>query len=107
MLLSVMDSARLVQLFVISLFSAAVALIGLNELSHRFIKSGLKDGHEAKAPDLVRQLRGEINPMNPLEHRPTPLAKVNTEGKEAEKGQSNLGAVSTGLKHLKEKLLPR
>ena len=96
-----MDSARFIQLFLIALFSAAVALIGLNELSHRFIRSGTKDS----ARELVRDLHGEVDIVRPLAAKPTPEGgqapsqpKVTTE--------SAYGAVQGGWRRLMDKLLP-
>ena len=100
-----MDSARFIQLFLIALFSAAVALIGLNELSHRFIRSGTKDGEIPSARELVRDLHGEVDIVRPLAAKPTPEGgqapsqpKVTTE--------SAYGAVQGGWRRLMDKLLP-
>ena len=99
-----MDSGRLLQLLIIAAFSAAVALIGLNELSQRFIKSGAKAGDHLPADQLIKNLRGEVSIIKPHEGRPTPRAAQPAE--KSSSGEAAYGAVQSGAKQIVDKLLP-
>lgn len=100
-----MDSSRLFHLFIISLFSAAVALLGLNELSHRFMKSRTKQGAEIPESRIVKELSGEVNVLNPLAGRPTEVATAPAPA--GAQGANVYGAVREKGQRLMEKLLPK
>ena len=100
-----MDSSRLFHLLIISLFSAAVALLGLNELSHRFMKSKVKQGAEVVESRIVKELSGEVNVVNPLAGRPTEQAT--TVAPAAPQSADVYGAVREKGQRLMEKLLPK
>lgn len=105
-----MGSARLFQLLVISVFSAAIALIGLNELSNRFIQAGKREGVATPIPrDLVKELRGESQMLKPLPNQPTPEGEPAPEGaaKAPGAGEAAYGAVSSGWRKMVDKLLPK
>jgi hypothetical protein len=101
-----MDSNRFFQLLLISAFSAAIALLGLNELSHRFIKSGAKDGEIPSAHELVKDLRGEVDIVRPLANRPTPEQTPATSGVSSTT-DSAFGAARSNWNRLMDKLLPK
>ncbi len=101
-----MDASRLLHLLLISLFSAAVALIGLNELSHRFMKTKIQD--EKTIPvgqKLVKELHGEVNVLDPMEGKPTPQPQP--EGQHPDTGAEAYGAVRSGWQKVVDKLLPK
>lgn len=97
-----MDSSRFVQLFFIALFSAAIALIGLNELSRRFMQS--TKGDTTSAQKLIKDLSGEISVVKPLEGKPT--ANPAPRGDQSSNSEAAYGAVQSGAQRLVEKLLP-
>ena len=100
-----MDSSRLFHLLIISLFSAAVALLGLNELSHRFMKARAKQG-EIVESRIVKELSGEVNVVNPLAGRPTERATAHA-APAAPQSADVYGAVREQGQRLMEKLLPK
>jgi hypothetical protein len=99
-----MDLSRFLQFLLIATFSAAVALIGLHDLSHRFVKSAGQKGELPAADKLIKHLHGEISVIKPHEGRPTPEAKKASE--QSEGGAAAYGAVQSGAKQLADKLLP-
>lgn len=101
-----MDASRLFQLLLITLFSVAITLIGLNELSHRFMKTGMKEKEEEmqKGSRLVKELSGEINLLNPQAGRPTPLP---TPAVSENNGEQVYGVVQSQWQKVVDKLLPK
>lgn len=104
-----MDASRLFHLLVISLFSAAVALIGLNELSNRFMKTSVKDETTVPAGQkLVKELHGDVNVLNPLAGKPTAAhTPEGGRGGQGGSGEAAYGAMRSGWQKVVDKLLPK
>jgi hypothetical protein len=104
-----MDSAKIFQLLVVSIFSAAIAIMGLNELSQRFIRASAKRQDLPSAAKMIRDLRGETNVIKPA--APKSAAQSSSKDPKAEEGKESVGeeaykAVGSGLNSVATKLLP-
>lgn len=109
-----MDAAKIFQLLMVSIFSAAIAIMGLNELSHRFIRASAKREDLPSAAKMIRDLRGETSILKPAASKSaaqpgsveSKSVESKTEADKASVGEDAYKAVGTGLNSVATKLLP-